>query len=293
MRRGVRGAQIQMPGKRGFLPGAGAALGVTLSAALLLSLEAHAQDDGSKVAAVYKLRVAGLELATFNFGSAVTGGVYTLNGHGAMSWGFGLFKYNGNFTSSGRVVGDSILPAAYAYDWKVNKKSGAVRIAYAGPGVKSVELQPPHDPSPDVVPLKPEHLRGVFDPLTALIVLARRGTGEPCDRRIGVFEGKQRFDIVFSPLRTEKVQEAKPTGHPVTAHVCRVKYTPVAGHKLNRETQAAIKAEGIEVALRGVPSAGLLVPYRVVLPTPFGKAVLTAQKVDITLPGNRVIALTH
>ncbi len=270
-----------------------ATAGLVLAAAVAHAQAAHAQGDGSKVAAVYKLRMAGLELATFHFGSAVTGGVYTLNGHGALSWGFGLFKYNGNFTSSGRIVGEAIQPAAYAYDWKVNKKAGAVRIAYTGAAVKSVALTPPHTPSPDAVPLKPEHLRSVFDPLTALIVLSRRGAGEPCDRRIAVFEGKQRFDIAFSPLRTERVQEAKPTGHPVTAYVCRVKYTPVAGHKLNRETQAAVKAEGIEVALRAVPSAGVLVPYRVLLPTPLGNAVLTAQKVDITLPGNRVIALTH
>jgi hypothetical protein len=256
---------------------------------------ASARGDGSKVAAVYKLRIAGVELATFHFGSAITGGVYTLSGHGKLSWGLGMLKYNGNFTSSGRVKGDSVLPATYAYDWKVNRKSGSVRLAYSssGGGIKSVEIQPPHTPSPEVIPLKPEHLNGVFDPLTALIVMARGMTGEPCNRQIGVFEGKQRFDIVLSPLRTEKIKETKPSGHPVTAHVCRVTYKPVAGHKLNRETQAAIKAEGIEVALRPVPSAGLLVPYRVLLPTPLGSAVLTAQKVDITLPGDRLIALSH
>lgn len=256
-------------------------------------LPAAAQAEGAKVAAVYKLRMAGLELATFNFGSSVTGDTYVLSGHGAMSWGFGLFKYNGNFSGSGRIAGNTIAPAAYAYDWRVNKKSGSVRIAYAGPAVKSVEIQPPHSPGPDVVPLKPEHLKGVFDPLTSLIVLSQHRDGDPCVRRIGVFEGKQRFDIVFTPLRQERVQEAKPTGHPVGAHVCRVKYTPVAGHKMNKETQAAINADGIEVALRPVPTAGMLVPYRIVMPTPLGSAVLTAQTVDITMPGNRVIALTH
>jgi hypothetical protein len=75
--------------------------------------------------------------------------------------------------------------------------------------------------------------------------------------------------------------------------VCRVKYTPVGGHKLNRETQAAIKAEGIEVALRPIPSANLAVPYRIVMPTPLGSAVMTAQQVEISGPGNVLIALAH
>lgn len=246
-----------------------------------------------KVSAVYKLRMLGMEVATFNFTSSITGETYTLTGQGKMTWGLGLFKYNGNFTGGGRIAGDVLRPASYAYDWQVNSKKGSVRIAYAGDGVKSVELQPPHEPGPDHVPLKPEHLKSVFDPLTSLAVLSRMRGGDPCDRKIGIFEGKQRFDVVFTPLRQEKVLETKPSGQPVMAHVCRAKYIPIGGHRLNRETQAAIKADGIEVALRPVPSAGLFVPYRIVLPTPLGSATLTAQHVDITAPGNRVIALSH
>lgn len=252
-----------------------------------------------KLTAVYKLRMHGLEVATFNFSSSVTGDTYALAGQAKMAWGLGLLKYTGTFSSSGRLSGAALQPASYAYDWRVNAKSGAVNIAY-GPGdravggaVKSVEVQPPNVPSPDVVPVKPEHLRSVFDPLTSLIVLSRLGDGPPCQRTIAVYEGKQRFDIAFTPLREEKVVEPKPSGQPVTAYVCRVKYTPVSGHKMNKETQLAVKAEGIEVALRPVPSADVLVPYRIVLPTPLGSAVLTAHQVDIIAPGNRVIALTH
>jgi hypothetical protein len=246
-----------------------------------------------RVSAVYKLKMGGFDLATFNFVSSVTGDVYTLSGKGQMVWGFGLFKYSGDFSGSGRVAGNVMRPATYAYDWKVNSKSGSVRIAYGDGHVRSVEIQPPHTPDPDVVPLKPEHLRAVFDPLTSLAVMSRIGEGDPCRRRIGVFEGKQRFDIVLSPARQETVVEPRPSGQPVAAHVCQVRYTPVAGHKSNRETKAAIKAEGIEVAFRPVPSAGMLVPYRIVLPTPLGNAVLTAHRVEITAPGNRLIALTH
>ena len=271
-----------------------AALASQCAMAALLGGAANADDGWApKVSAVYKLRMAGFDVATFNFVSSVTGDTYALSGHSKMAWGFGLFKYTGSFASSGRLAGETVQPASYTYDWHVNAKSGSVRIAYAGNAVRWVDVKPPTTPGEEVVPLSPEHLKAVVDPLTALIVLSRHRGGDPCNRKIGLFEGKQRFDLVLTPLRQEKVVEHKPSGQPVLAHVCRVRYIPVAGHKLNRETQAAVKADGIEVALRPLPAANLAVPYRVVLPTPLGTAILTAHRVDITAPGNKPIALTH
>lgn len=245
--------------------------------------------------AVYKLRLLGVEMATFNFNSQVKGDTYALAGHTKMSWGMGLFKMTANFSGTGKVSGDSVRPASYAYDWQSNKKSGGVKIAYGAGGVQTVQIEPPHTPGPEVVPLKPEHLRGVFDPLAALIVLSRasNAAGHPCNRKVAVFEGKQRFDVIFSPKSEETIKEAKPSGQPVKAFVCSVKYVPVAGHKMNKETSAAVKADGIEVAFRPIPEANVLVPYRITLPTPVGTAVLTAHKVDIVAAGNRQIALTH
>lgn len=293
----VRGSRQRGGARASSRSGIGTPLvaGLLLLGSIAMASGAHAQSAGwaPKVTAVYKLRMAGLELATFNFTSSVAGDAYTLAGHGKMSWGFGLFTYNGSFSAVGKVAGDTVRPATYAYDWRVNKKSGTVRLAYAAGTVSSVEIQPPSTPGPDVIPLRPNHLQNVFDPLTALIVLSRHRGTNPCGRKIGVFEGKQRFDIELSPGRDEKVAETKPSGQPAMAHVCRVKYVPVAGHKLNRETKAAINADGIEVALRPIPSANLAIPYRIVIPTPLGSAVLTAQHIEIVSPGNVLIALAH
>ena len=245
------------------------------------------------VTAVYKLRMIGMELATFHFTSAVKGDSYTLGGYGKLSWGLGLYKYEGRFSGTGTIAGDTVRPATYAYDWKVNSKSGSVRLGFAGGDVQSVAITPPYTPSADAAPLKPEHLKSVFDPLTALIVMSRLRSGDPCDRKIAMFEGKLRFDLILTRNREEKVVEPKPSGQPLIAHVCRVRHVPIAGHKANRETANAIKTEGIEVSLRPIPSANLLVPYKITIPTPFGTAVLTAHQVDITGPGNKPIVLTH
>lgn len=246
-----------------------------------------------KLTAVYKLRMAGMELGTFNFNSTVKGEDYALAGHGKLGWGFGMYTYNGSFSSAGKIERDQVRPSSYAYDWKVNRKAGLVRLGFVGGSPKSIEIVPPQEPSPEVVPVLPEHLKAVFDPLSALLALSRLRAGDPCDRKIAVYEGKQRFDLVLAAYRLERIVEAKPSGQPVGAHVCRAKYVPVSGHKFNKETQAMVKADGIEVALRPVPSANLLVPYRITIPTPLGTAVLTAQRVEITAQGDKLIALVH
>ena len=243
--------------------------------------------------AVYKLKMAGMDIGTFNFNATIKGDDYALAGHGKLGWGFGLYSYNGSFSSAGKIEREEARPSSYAYDWKVNRKAGSVRMGFSGTAVRSVEIVPPHERSADVVPVLPDQLKAVFDPLSALLALSRHRTGDPCDRKIAVFEGKQRFDLVLAAHRLEKIVEAKPSGQPVVVHVCRVKYVPVSGHRPNRETLAMVKAEGIEVALRQVPSASLLVPIRITIPTPLGTAVLSAQRVDITAPGNNKIALVH
>lgn len=265
--------------------------GLCLAAAATTAARANAWSP--TVNAVYKLRIGGVELATFNFNSTVNGNAYKLTGHGKLSMGFGLYSYDGKFSGAGTLAGNEVRPSSYVYDWKVNKKDGGVRLGFANGAVKSVDIQPPHTPNPDAVPVRPEHLKGVFDPLTALMVLSRNVGGDPCQRKISLFEGKQRFDLQFARVRDEKIVETKPSGQPAVAHVCSVRYAPIAGHRPAREQRMAIKTEGIEVAFRPIPSANMLVPYRITIPTPIGNAILTAQRVDITAPGNHQIALMH
>ena len=49
--------------------------------------------------------------------------------------------------------------------------------------------------------------------------------------------------------------------------MCRVRYVPIAGYKMNEETKSMAESSGIEVALRPIPAANLLVPYEVTVPT--------------------------
>ena len=90
-----------------------------------------------------------------------------------------------------------------------------------------------------------------------------------------------------------QVTEQQPSGQPGMAHVCRVRYLPIAGHKVDSDTKFMAANDAIEVALRPVPSANVFVPYQITIPTMAGSATIVSKRVEIASPGKPQIALLH
>jgi hypothetical protein len=264
-----------------------------LAAVCVQSPAADAKAWPIRVVAVYKITFGGLEVGNFHFESSVNGQSYTLAGNAELKALLGIFNWQGVTRSSGSVAGERPIPAAYTFDFKSTSKSGSVKMSFNDAGVSNVTSVPPHTPSRATVPVREHHLKDVLDPLSAVMALTRARSSNPCGRKISIFDGKQRFDLLFSFRRRERVPEARPSGQPGIGYVCRVKYIPIAGHKNNDETRQMAENTGIEVALRPVPSANLVIPYQITIPTIAGSAVLTSQRVDITAPGMRQIALVR
>ncbi len=62
-----------------------------------------------------------------------------------------------------------------------------------------------NDP-PDTIPLTPQDLKGVLDPLTAILDAEPHvDAPTPCGRGVPIFDGKQRFDIDLKFTREEPV----------------------------------------------------------------------------------------
>jgi hypothetical protein len=133
----------------------------------------------------------------------------------------------------------------------------------------------------------------VLDPLSAIMLVANYSNPDPCDRHLPIFDGKERFDLVLSYKGEVKVNEQQPSGQPAIAHVCRVKYQPIAGHKVDAENSYLATTDNIEVSLRPVPSANILVPYQITIPTLIGYATIVSKRVEIESPGRPQIALLH
>jgi Protein of unknown function (DUF3108) len=266
------------------------------AAVLLLSGPACAEDAKwpSSVSSRYKLSFNGFEVGAYSFESTSNGKTYAATSSANVSALFGAFKWKGTITASGAVTPENPRPVSYQMNYRTKSKAGLVRLGFDNAsGVKSLAIEPKKDPNPEAVPVKPEHMKSVFDPMSAIMAMTHAGAGNPCSKKLAVFDGKVRFNLTLTPKGQERLTEAKPSGQPKELHICKVKYDPVAGHKPKDFTNPWVDYGAIEIALRPVPSAGVYVPYRITVPTTLGAAVMVADRIDITAPNNTVIALTQ
>jgi hypothetical protein len=246
-----------------------------------------------QVQAVYKIHFNGIELGGFEFNASIDLETYTVTGDAQLSALLGVLQWKGETRSAGVLSGDLPKPVGYAFDYNGVGKSGSIRMSFAGDGVSTVSAEPPIPPQPDTIPVRDQHLKGVLDPLSAVMAISRTRAANPCGRKLSVFDGRQRFDLMLSFNRQERVVEARPSGQPVVAYVCNVRYVPLAGYRTSEESHNAAMLSGIELWLRPVPSASLFVPYQISIPTMAGPVTLTSHWVQITTRRKGQIALVH
>ena len=254
---------------------------------------ATAAEWPSEVTARYDITFAGFNVGSFDFRSTVEGRRYALTGEARVSAVFGAFKWRALTSSSGNAVANKPAPKTYAFDYRSNSKAGSVRIGFMQGHITQNEVVPYVPYTASHVPLQAKHLRDVYDPISAVMALTRTASGHPCKRRIPIFDGKQRFDLVLSPAGRQKIKEARPSGQPGLAYVCKVQYLPLGGFKPNQQTKYMASNPGLRVVLREVPSAKLFIPYEVRVPTIAGEAVLRSRRVNIVTARRQRIALTH
>lgn len=247
----------------------------------------------ASVAAKYKLYFGGFEVGSYRFQSTSDGKTYATTGNAEVSALFGAFRWKGGIESRGTLAATVPKPIGYKLSFKTKSKIGSVTLGFDKNGVKSVAVLPTKPPHPEAVPVKPEHLKSVFDPMSSILVMTHDTGKNPCDHTIPIFDGKVRFNLVMSAKGEQRLKEAKPSGQPQELKICRVKYVPIAGYKPKDFAKPWVDYDGMEIALRPVPSANLYVPYSVTIPTTIGTAVMSAESINITASNHTEIALSQ
>jgi hypothetical protein len=222
------------------------------------------------------------EIGTFQFKSSLDGEAYALSANAKIDTA--VFDYDGSMKSSGQVRTGLTAPADYRFRYRQKvvlgkKKARSLAMTFNGDGVPDVKFVPPDPPSKSAVPVTEAQLKNVLDPLSGVMALSLGDMGNPCDQRLPIFDGKQRFDLIFTPA-----------GRAGADRLCHVRLVPISGHKPGKGSDSVISGN-IEVVLRPVAQANIVVPYRVTVPTIIGAAVLTSEQVDITMPDRQRIAL--
>jgi hypothetical protein len=254
---------------------------------------AAAESWPANVRALYEINFNGFNVGTFEFQSQAESQSYTLTANARLSVLLGAFTWNGETRSFGMIVNQAPKPASFTFDFRSNLRAGSTKLGFSNGAVTNIANLPAMVTTVPTIPVREQHLKGVVDPLSAIMMISRSAAADPCDRRIPIFDGKERFDLLFSRKGEMRVTEQTPSGQPEVAHVCRVRYLPIAGHKIDSETKFMAANDAIEVALRPVPSANVFVPYQIVIPTMAGAATIVSKRVEIVSPGKPQIAMLY
>lgn len=273
LRRAAAAAAALLPATSILLAGAGLATEMAASKGPL----------PVNVDAVYRVSFTALgEIGHFHFNSKINGDDYELKADAKIDTA--IFDYRGDMASKGAVTesGVAAQPSNYRYNYKQKtflkkKKVKGLNIAFKDDAVSKVTPFDP--PSPSAVQVKPDQLKRVLDPLSAVMALSLGNISKPCDQKLPIYDGKQRFDVVFTPVRRAGAD-----------HVCNVRLVPVSGHKPGEGSTSVVNGK-IELVMRPVPKANITIPYSVTVPTIVGTATLTSDHVDITMPDQQRIAL--
>ncbi len=237
-----------------------------------------------QVTANYQITFNGFDVGQFRFNAHVGPEGYRLVGDADLSALLGVIHWKGSSRSSGWVRGNKPKPAGYTFDFSGNTIKGNVRMAFRKGEVTSFSMRPLPALAEGEVRLQRPHLKNVFDPLTAVMALTRVPGRNPCAVKLPIFDGKQRFNLQLSYKSQTRVGPVPGLPGTQIGYVCAVKYQPVAGYTPDQATMAMAREKNIEVVLRPVPGAGLMVPHEIRIPTIAGTAKLTAQGVLVRMP---------
>lgn len=252
-----------------------------------VEVQAQSQSDTlpARVTAIYRIKFGLLgDIGWFKFISKLENGSYKLSAQAKIDTA--VFDYFGKMSSKGEVEAASAKPSDYRFHYKQHaafgkKKDRSLAIVFDEAGVKKVRFMPPDPPSKKAIPVTKDDVKGVLDPLSGVMALSLGDLSDPCNQKLPIFDGKQRFDLVF------KTAKSGPPGAP---QVCNVRLVPISGHKKGKGADSVISGK-IEVELAPVNKANIVVPKRVTVPTIIGSAELTTESIEIIMPDKKRFAL--
>ncbi len=234
-----------------------------------------------KLDARYVATLGGIPIGRGAWVIDIASGQYTAAASGMTTGLVRLFASGqGSSAARGLVRNGSLFPSTYASNIAADQKSEDLRIVLQNGAVKDVAIDPPTPVHPDRIPVPEQHRRGVVDPMTAALIRVANGdpvSAETCNRSIAIFDGRMRYDLKLSFKRFEAVRSGRGYEGPVT--VCAVQFVPISGYVPHRSSIVYLKGlRDAEIWLAPIAGTRVVVPYKFLLPTPFGLGVLEATQ---------------
>ncbi|MFI5012252.1 MAG: DUF3108 domain-containing protein [Hyphomicrobiales bacterium] len=197
--------------------------------------------------------------------------------------------------TSGAISPRGLSPLSATLDYSVRSLAETRSFTFAGDRLQTVHITKKksgglfkegstvgYDPRllPAYAPLSDGDQKSLLDPLSAMFLPAEgRGDGldkANCDRRLRMYDGRRRFDLVMTYHGVEKAVSGD-------ALICGATYLPIAGHSLDGdEFTRSMREYRITVALVPAPGSSFLIPSRITLLDASGAPVAEAKAIAIS-----------
>ena len=257
------------------------ALSGLCAAAWLLVAPQPAAAQG-KLEARYEATLASIPVGRGTWSIDIGNDQFTASASGGTA---GLLKAfaggSGTGAAQGRVVNGALVSTNYSASTTTSKKSEAIHMVLANGNVREFGIEPEPPVDPDRIPVTEAHRHGIYDPMTGSMLkvpgTADLMTPDTCRTGAAIFDGRLRYDLKLDFKRMETVKAEH--GYHGPAVVCAIYFSPVAGYIPDRAVIKYLTAQrNIEIAFVPIAGTRILVPFRMVIPTPLGTAVLEATQ---------------
>ncbi len=268
------------------------ALGGLCALAFGLAAEAPSAFAQGRLEARYEATLAGIPVGRGAWNIDISDDQFSAAAVGGTS---GLLKAfnggSGTASALGRVVNGALVSTNYNASTATSKYTQAIRMILSNGTIKESAIEPEPPVDPERLPVTEAHRKGVFDPMTGSM-LRVGGTADPlgpeaCRSGTAIFDGRMRYDLKLDFKRMENVRAEKGYQGPVV--VCAIYFVPVAGYIPDRPVIKYLAAlRNMEISFAPVAGTRILVPFRMVIPTPLGIAMLEATQFITTATPPRV-----
>lgn len=271
-----RAKQISQPALMPPARGVARLLALALAAAVPAVQPAPAFAQGGE--AQYLITLAGLTIGRATLSGTIGEEAYSLNVSARLTGLVGAVTSGQGGASARGTIGNQPLSNGFSLSASNGNTTRTVQISASSGSVKGVQIEPPFEPNPDRVPVKPNHLVNIVDPVSALLmpVLGANAKDKAnCNRKLPVFDGTQRFDVVLSFVGMQDVEHESGYKGPVL--ICSARYVPQAGHRPERRvTKFMMDNKDMSVWLVPAQKGEVLLPLRISVKTMIGTSVVEA-----------------
>ncbi|MEM7523770.1 MAG: hypothetical protein AAF360_08460 [Pseudomonadota bacterium] len=223
------------------------------------------------VAETYAITIAGIDIGDATLTVDALGPDYDAALTGDYRFLFWSGAIEAQAAGKHSAGGVGFAPATYRSRVDSPTRIFTTDILFAGASTEGRwRADPPFEDRDTVerVPIKPEHLTGAKDPLSAFLVPAESGEAA-CAGTLKVYSGVVRFDLDLRAIGAAKSASDD-------AVECAVSYRPVSGHRVESDEVNRLERDGLSISVFEI-APGLWAPERVGFSTMFGTLALTRR----------------